>query len=129
MVWQMVPVEMRNLSFEDFRNKIKRWEHDGCDSKLYKDLVSNFGYVNLVWLWDIGLTVRINNIVWFQVLGNPYYDGICLLGVDSGVWNRCKVNNDGNTVMSIMSFWCLYCWIWVYFTVPFCVSFVGFVGF
>ena len=44
--WQMVPMEIKILkSLEDFRNKIRR----------------NFvlGYVNLVWLWDIGLTVRI----------------------------------------------------------------------
>ena len=37
-VWQMVPMEIRNLkSLEDFRNKIRRWERDGCDCKLCKD--------------------------------------------------------------------------------------------
>ena len=48
-VWQMFPMEMRNLkSLQDFKNKIIRWEPDGCDCKLYKDFVSNLGYVNLV---------------------------------------------------------------------------------
>ena len=38
----MVPKEMKNLkSLEDFRNKILRWGHDGCDCKLCKDFVSN----------------------------------------------------------------------------------------
>ena len=59
-VWQMVPMQIRNLkSLEDFRNKIRRWEPDGCDCKLCKDFVLNLGYVNLVWLWDICFTVRI----------------------------------------------------------------------
>ena len=48
-VWQIFPMEMRNLnSLQDFKNKIIRWEPDGCDCKLYKDFVSNLGYVNLV---------------------------------------------------------------------------------
>ena len=45
----MVPMEIKILkSLEDFRNKIRRWEPDGCDCKLGKDIVSNLGYVNLV---------------------------------------------------------------------------------
>ena len=29
-VWQMVPMEMKNLkSLEDFKNKIRKWEPDG----------------------------------------------------------------------------------------------------
>ena len=45
----MVPMEIRNLkNLEDLRNKIRRWELDGCDCKLCKDFVSNLGYVNLV---------------------------------------------------------------------------------
>ena len=60
-VWQMVPMEMKNFkSLEDFRNKIRRWEPDGCDCKLYKYSVANLRYVRLVWLWNIGLTVRIS---------------------------------------------------------------------
>ena len=48
-VWQMIPIEMKNLkSYEDFRNKIKRWELDRCDCKLCKDFVSNLGYVNQI---------------------------------------------------------------------------------
>ena len=48
-VWQMVPVELKHLkSLEDFKNKIRRWEPDGCDCKLCKDFVSNLGYVSLV---------------------------------------------------------------------------------
>ena len=48
-VWQMVPMEMKNLkSLEDFKNKIRKWEPAGCDCKLYKDFVSNLGYVSLV---------------------------------------------------------------------------------
>ena len=44
-VWQMVPMEMKNLkSFEDFKNKIRRWELGGCDCKLCRDFVSNLGY-------------------------------------------------------------------------------------
>ena len=44
-----VPMEMRNLkSFEDFKNKVRKWEPDGCDCKLCKDFVSNLGYVSLV---------------------------------------------------------------------------------
>ena len=36
--WKMVPMEKENSkSLEDFRNKIRRWEPDGCDCKLYKD--------------------------------------------------------------------------------------------
>ena len=41
------------------KSKIRRWELDGYDCKLWKDFVSNLGYVSLVWLWDTGLTVRI----------------------------------------------------------------------
>ena len=38
----MESMEIRNLkSFEDFRNKIRRWEHDGCNCKLCKDFVLN----------------------------------------------------------------------------------------
>ena len=46
----MVPIEMKNLkSLEDLKkNKIRRLEPDGCDCKLYKDFVSDLGYVNLV---------------------------------------------------------------------------------
>ena len=48
-VWQTVPVELKHLkSLEDFKNKIRRWEPDGCDCKLCKDFVSNLGYVSLV---------------------------------------------------------------------------------
>ena len=53
-----VPMEMRNLkSLEDFKNKVRKWEPDGCDCKLCKDFVPNLGYVSFVWLWDIRLTV------------------------------------------------------------------------
>ena len=39
-VWQMVPMEMKNLkSLED---------SDRCDCKLCKDFVSNLGYTSLV---------------------------------------------------------------------------------
>ena len=48
-VWQTVPVELKHLkNLEDFKNKIRRWEPDGCDCKLCKDFVSNLGYVSLV---------------------------------------------------------------------------------
>ena len=48
-VWQMVPMEIKNLkSLGDVRGQIRRWEPDGCDCKLCKDFVSNLGYVNLV---------------------------------------------------------------------------------
>ena len=34
-LWQMVPMEMKNLkSLEDFKNKIRRWEPDGCYSQI-----------------------------------------------------------------------------------------------
>ena len=57
-VWQMVSLEMKNFkSLEGFKNKIRRWEPDGCDCKLCKGFVSNLGYGSL--FWDIHLTVRI----------------------------------------------------------------------
>ena len=111
-VWQMVPVEMKNLrSLKDFKNKIRRWEPDGCDCKLCKEFVSNLGYVNLVWLWDIGLTLEYVNMVWFQVLRNAYHVAIACFestwGDCRGVWNMCRVNDGGNRVMSMISLWCL----------------------
>ena len=51
-----------NEKFEEswrFFKKIGNWEADGCDCKLCKDFVSNLGYVSLIWLWDIRLTVGI----------------------------------------------------------------------
>ena len=45
-----------NVWFEDFKNKIRRWEPDGCDYKFCKDFRSNLGYVNF------GVTVR----YWFD---------------------------------------------------------------
>ena len=48
-VWQMVPMEMKNLkSLEDFKNKIRKWEPGGCDCKLCKDIVLNLGHASLV---------------------------------------------------------------------------------
>ena len=47
-IWQMVPMEINNLSLEDFKNKIRRRESDGCGCKLCKDYVSNLGCVSLV---------------------------------------------------------------------------------
>ena len=36
----MVPIEMKDLkSLEGFKNKIRKWEPDGCDCKLCKDCV------------------------------------------------------------------------------------------
>ena len=36
-VWQMVPMEMKNLkSLEDFKNKSRRCESDGCDCTLQR---------------------------------------------------------------------------------------------
>ena len=36
----MVPLEKKNLnSFKGFKNKIRRWEPDGCDCKLCKTFV------------------------------------------------------------------------------------------
>ena len=56
----MFSTEMKNLNgLKDFKNKIRKWEPDGCDCKLCKDFISNLGYVNLVCLWSIGLTVSI----------------------------------------------------------------------
>ena len=47
-VWQMVPMEMKNLkSLESFKNKIRRWEPDGCERKLWKVFLLNLGHVNL----------------------------------------------------------------------------------
>ena len=48
-VWQMVPMEKKNLKcLEYFSYKIRRWASDGCNCKLCKDFVSNLGFVNLV---------------------------------------------------------------------------------
>ena len=71
-------------SLEDFKNESRRWELDGCDIKLCKNFVSKLEYVNLVGVLDIGLTVRMRNMAWFEVLGNVYNFRICLLGVDMG---------------------------------------------
>ena len=44
-----VPMETKNLkSLEDIKNKVRKWEPDGCDCKLCKDFLSNLGYVILV---------------------------------------------------------------------------------
>ena len=54
---------------------------------------------------------------------------VCLeskCGDYSGLWNRYGINDDGNRVMSVMSLWCLYCWLWAWFTASSCVSFVDF---
>ena len=57
----MFSMEMKNLKgLEDFKNKIRKWEPDGYDCKLCKDFISDLGYVNLVWLWNISLTVSIS---------------------------------------------------------------------
>ena len=89
-VWQMVPVEMKNLrSLEDFKNKIRRWEPDGCDCKLCKEFVSNLGYVNLVWLWDIGLTVRIRKYGLISSATKCLPCRHCLLRVDMGRLQGC----------------------------------------
>ena len=40
---------MKNLkSLEDFRNKIRRWEPEGCDCKFCNNFMSNLGYVSLL---------------------------------------------------------------------------------
>ena len=89
-VWQMVPVEMKNLrSLKDFKNKIRRWEPDGCDCKLCKEFVSNLGYVNLVWLWDIGLTVRIRKYGLISSATKCLPCRHCLLRVDMGRLQGC----------------------------------------
>ena len=45
----MVSMEIKNLnSLEDFKNKIRRLEPDGCDCKPCKNFVSNLGYVSLI---------------------------------------------------------------------------------
>ena len=86
----MVPVEMKNLrSLEDFKNKIRRWEPDGCDCKLCKEFVSNLGYVNLVWLWDIGLTVRIRKYDLISSATKCLPCRHCLLRVDMGRLQGC----------------------------------------
>ena len=48
-VWQIAPMEMKNLkSLEDFKTKIREWEPDGCDCKLCKDIVPSLVCVSLV---------------------------------------------------------------------------------
>ena len=42
----MVPMKMKNLSLENYRNKNRRCEPDGYNCKLCKD-VSKLGYVSL----------------------------------------------------------------------------------
>ena len=127
----MAATEMNILkSLEDFSNKIRRWEHNGCDRKLCEDFVLNLGYVNFVWLWDIGLTARIRKFCLNSSARKYLHVSIHLLGVDmgrySGVWNTYSVNDDGNRAMSMMSLWCRYCWLSTYFTASSWVSFDGF---
>ena len=116
-------------SLEDFKNKIRRWELDECHIKLCKDFVSKLGYVNLVGVLDIGLTVRIRIYGLIgsarKVLISVFACSRLTWGDRSGMCNMYRVNNDGNRAMSLMSPWYLYCWLWAYLTVS-CVSFIGF---
>ena len=55
---------MNNLkSLADFENKIRRWEPDGYDCKLCKDIASNLGYTNLVLLSVLILPLGNINLV------------------------------------------------------------------
>ena len=108
-------------SLEDFKNKIRRWELDECHTKLCKDFVSKLGYVNLVGVLDIGLTVRIRIYGLIgsarKVLISVFACSGLTWGDRSGMCNMYRVNNDGNRAMSLMSPWYLYCWLWAYLTV------------
>ena len=129
-VWQMVSMEIRNLnSLEDFKNKMRRWKPDGCDCKPCKDFVSNLGYVSLIWLWDIRLTVRICK---FCLISNAKKYLLCR---HLSAWSRnvetaarCEMGTrlavGRNRIMSMMLLWCLYLWLWACFKTSSCVSFV-----
>ena len=43
-----------------------------------------------------------------------------------GVWDRVGVGDDDTTAMSMASFWCLYCLLWICFAQPCAVSVFGF---
>ena len=110
----LIPMKMKNLkSLEEFTNKIRKWEPDGCDCKLCKNFASNLGYVNSVWLWDIHLTVGIRkfclNSSAMKITTMSTF--ICLeskCGDCNGVANKFSVDGGGNRVMSRISLWCLY---------------------
>ena len=42
------------------------------------------------------------------------------------MWNRFKVNNKDTRTTSLVSFWCLYCYLWTYFTPCSSASIVNF---
>ena len=132
-VWQMVPMEMKNLkSLKDFKNKIKRLEPDGCDCKLCKDFMSNLGYVSLVWLWYIRLTISILKfcLIWSAkkyLLCRHLSAWKSKCGDCCGVWNDYGVNdwwqqnnvNDVALVSVLLTLGlfhglslCFFCWFW-----------------
>ena len=117
----MVPMKMKNLSLENYRNKNRRCEPDGYNCKLCKD-VSKLGSVSLDWLWDIGLTVRIHKFCLISIARK--YGSDC-----SRVKNGYRVNDDDNwltnvndiALVSVMLpsglfhglFLCFFCLFWV----------------
>ena len=128
----MVPMKMKNLSVENYRNKNRRCEPDGYNCKLCKD-VSKLGYVYLDWLWDIGLTVRIHKFcliliarkyLYWHLSARSQHGGDC-----SRVKNEYRVNDDDNwltnvndiALVSVMLpsglfhglFLCFFCLFWV----------------
>ena len=42
------------------------------------------------------------------------------------MWNKFKVNNKDTRTTLLTSFWCLYCWLWMYFTPCSSVSIIKF---
>ena len=73
---------------------------NGRDCKLCKDLVSSLGYVNLAWLWDMCLTVRIRKFCLISS-GKKY-----LLSRHLSAWGRnehiaagCKIGT-GSAMMA-----------------------------
>ena len=60
----------------------------------------------------------------------PAVDEFCLktrIDSFSSNWERSdEVNNKDAKTMSLTSFWCLYCWLWTYFTPCSIVSIVTF---
>ena len=128
-------MEIKKLkSLEDFKNKIRRQEPDGCDCKLCEDFLSNLGSVNFVWLCNIDLTLRIHKFALISSarkclpcwhLPARSWHGETAGGICTG-WNLYRANNDGNRAMSVMSLWCLYCWLWAYLLASSCILFFGF---
>jgi len=48
VLWNMIPFEIRNLSFNDFVSKIKEWKPDKCPCRICCNYIATVGFIELV---------------------------------------------------------------------------------